>query len=231
MPDFDFPVFDPAVDYFTCCLQFELKYGMDTLGGVVKDKDKIEEIYRAMKTNSIYTQEYWYKDMCLNMRRLRRLNQLSEFTEKFNSLNAVGAADSDFAFITIGWNPQEILPDVMLRLSLSIFRLKYFRSCDMVLEKYRANGEHYHTHFLVKFVDKYPPSKIIGWIFQTKGVKKYVLGKQFIDYKGSGKKVSCADYVTYHNYVRGIKKPEKMPYVEKDRQWREECMIQHLYER
>lgn len=232
MTSFVFPPFDEKVDYPELNRHFERKYGIETLTSVIRDSDRIDEIHRHERLMWVdRNPRSHYLDWCCNLRRLRRMEELSTQIQLFNSLNAREANLADFAFITIGWNEQVITPDKMLKLSLKIFGLKYFSFVNMVLEKHRANGIHHHTHLLVKFVNKEPPSKIVGWIFQSKDIQKFVLAKNFIDYKGVGKKEPCASFDTYHNYVRGIKQEEKIPYVKLDRIWREENHIKHLYER
>lgn len=89
-----------------------------------------------------------------------------------------------YAFITVGWNEQTVTPKKMLAASQNILNLKYFSTAIMVLEKHRENGIHHHTHFLVEFTEKYHISKLLGWIFQTRGVKEICLKQNFIDYLG-----------------------------------------------
>lgn len=134
-----------------------------------------------------------------------------------------------YAMITVGWNEQTITATKMLTLSHNILKLKYFTTAYMVLEKHRENGIHHHTHYLVEFDMKYPVSKILGWIYQTKGVKEHCLNKSFIDYLGpqNGKK-PYQTYEKYFEYISGNKKEGKLKYVEDDRKWRDENKIPHL---
>lgn len=134
-----------------------------------------------------------------------------------------------WAFITVGFNEQTITPVKMANVSKKIANLKYFKECYYVLEKHRSNGIHHHTHFLVKLCKKEYPTKLIGWIFGVAGMKDVCLKKEFIDVLGpiNSKKV-YQPFDTYYNYIRGIKKEEKMPFVEMDRKWRDENKIDDL---
>lgn len=137
-----------------------------------------------------------------------------------------------FAMITIGWNEQTITPQKMLNVSQKVLSLKYFTTAKMVLEKFRQNGIHHHTHFLVEFDSEYPMSKVIGWIYQTRGVKELCLSKSFIDYLGpKNRKKFYASYQQYDNYIRGIKQESKIPYIEQDRLWRLDNSIPDLIEK
>jgi len=73
----------------------------------------------------------------------------------------------------------------------------------------------------VEFGEKYPVSKVVGWIHQNRGVKELCLNKSFIDYLGpqNGKK-PYQTYELYFNYINGIKKEAKLKYVELDKVWR-----------
>jgi len=135
-----------------------------------------------------------------------------------------------YAFITVGWNEQTVTPKNMLAASLNILNLKYFSTAQMVLEKYRENGVHHHTHFLVEFSEKYHISKLLGWIYQTKGVKAICLKQNFIDYLGpqNGKK-PYQTFEVYSGYIRGVKKEAKLKYVELDKIFRAENNIKDIY--
>lgn len=134
-----------------------------------------------------------------------------------------------YAFITVGWNEQTITPKKMLSVSTNILNLKYFKSASMVLEKHRENGIHHHTHYLVEFVEKYPMSKVIGWIYQTKGVKELCLNKSFIDYLGpQNRKKPYQTFELYSQYLIGNKKEAKLKYIRMDDLWRNENNIPHL---
>jgi len=135
-----------------------------------------------------------------------------------------------YAFITVGWNEQTVTPKNMLSASQNILNLKYFSTAQMVLEKHRENGIHHHTHFLVEFSEKFHISKLLGWIFQTRGVKAICLKQNFIDYLGpqNGKK-PYQTFEVYSGYIRGIKKEAKLKYVALDKIWRAENKIEDIY--
>lgn len=137
-----------------------------------------------------------------------------------------------WAFITVGFNEQTITTEKMAMVCRRISELKYFKTCTYVLEKHRENGIHHHTHFLVTFHDKVYKSKLIDWIYQTKGVKDVCLNKNFIDILGpiNAKKI-YQPYEKYIEYINGNKKDDKLKYCEMDRKWRNENQIAHLFEK
>jgi len=137
-----------------------------------------------------------------------------------------------YAFITVGWNEQMVTPQKMLTVSQNILALKYFKTAYMVLEKHRENGVHHHTHYLVEFEEKIPVSKILGWVYQTKGVKELCLNKNFIDYLGpQNAKKPFQSYEKYFEYINGNKKEDKLKYCLLDAEWRFAFKIEKLYQK
>ena len=135
-----------------------------------------------------------------------------------------------WAFITVGFNEQTITPEKMAEVSKRIAHLKYFKSCQYVLEKHRENGTHHHTHFLVTFNEPQYKSKLLGWIYQIKGMKDICLSKNFIDILGPcNPKKQFADYSVYEEYTFGNKKADKLKYVKLDKEWRKNNKIQDLF--
>jgi hypothetical protein len=175
---------------------------------------------------------FFYECHITNMYKFTKMTDLKDEMKMYQDLNKKSTDDFLWAFITIGWNEQTITPGKMLSASLKVQKLKYFTYCDFVLEKHRENGIHHHTHFLVKFSEKFPPSKIIGWIFNTNGVKEICRELNFIDYLGPQKpKKHYEDFKVYYDYVRGAKKAAKMPFVDQDANWRLSNEIEDLYVR
>jgi len=139
-------------------------------------------------------------------------------------------SDENWAFITVGWNEQEVTPKQMLRASENIASLKYFNSVKFVLEKHRENGIHHHTHFLVKYTEKLYTSKLVDWIFQTRGVRTICLKKNFVYIQGPlNKKNPYQPLEVYEDYIIGKKKEEKLKYVELDKKWRKSNGFLDLY--
>jgi hypothetical protein len=118
----------------------------------------------------------------------------------------------DSLFITIGFNHQTWTPNLCHNAIENLLKLTFIKEATAVFELHRENGEHPHVHFLIVTDKKYPKSRIIDRIYASKGIKDLIVGKQFIDYK-----VAEAYHV---GYVSGIKKPEKMQYVELDNNWK-----------
>ena len=166
---------------------------------------------------------------CANLAKGLKSKDLKEEMTAFKKLNSNGTQPL-YAMITVGWNEQTITPQKMLSASQNILNLKYFKTAFMVLEKYRENGIHHHTHYLVEFEEKYPVSKVLGWIYQTRGVKELCLNKNFIDYLGpqNGKK-PYQTYPDYFKYINGDKQQAKLKYCEDDKIWRAANGILDLY--
>lgn len=140
------------------------------------------------------------------------------------------STDELWAFITVGFNEQTITDKKMKDVSARISELKYFKSCYYVLEKHRENGIHHHTHFLVDLYEPQYKSKLVDWIYQTRGVRDVCLHKNFIDVKGPKFCKHLADYQSYglyYKYIHGEKKEGKMKYVELDREWRKLNNLDH----
>jgi len=169
-----------------------------------------------------------YKDDLLKSQKLDKISLA--LASDIKALKLLQNDQPLYAFITVGWNEQIVTPKTMLAASQNILNLKYFSTAIMVLEKHRENGIHHHTHFLVEFTEKFHVSKLLGWIFQTRGVKAICLKQNFIDYLGpqNGKK-PYQTYQVYHDYIHGKKKEAKLKYVEDDKIWRAENNIKDIY--
>lgn len=154
----------------------------------------------------------------------------SDVGDQIDKAMSTGNAEDNWAFITIGFNEQTVTVDKMVKVSDAVAHFRGFSNCDYVLEKHRENGIHHHTHFLVKLNQKWSPSKLAQDLFKIRGIRDIVLKKEFIDIKAPwNKKSICQPFDTYYGYVRGIKKSDKLQYVEKDEKWRNEHKIDHLF--
>lgn len=157
-----------------------------------------------------------------DLTRFKRQDRLSLFNQQV--LKGIDEKTSDpdkWFFITIGWLDTITLNE-MKQCSKKIFDLKQWDKVFAVNEKHRENGIHYHTHFLIH--TREPKSKLFQYIKQVAGIRYLIANYQdkypsAIDVKS---KSDGGSYQVYHNYVHGIKKAAKMPYVEKDRLWRSE---------
>ena len=226
-----YPSYDPVFDYSKLNLEFDLKHGIETLSTLIIDKETIIEIHKQIqesrKRNNFHRCDYL--DFCVNLKRNYVKNTLSDMLLNFNKINS-SSNQPLYAMITVGWNEQTITPQKMLNVSQNILNLKYFKTAYMVLEKHRENGIHHHTHYLVEFGEKFPVSKVVGWIFQTRGVKELCLNKNFIDYLGpqNGKK-PYQPYEAYFKYIHGDKQEKKLKYCALDKVWRKEKGILDIY--
>lgn len=124
-------------------------------------------------------------------------------------------------FVTIGFNHQtwsiQSCIDVINKIK-SFDWVKSFQGC---FELHRQNGEHPHCHMIIDTDET--KSKVLEKIWATKGIKKIVLKKSFIDYK------VCEDY--HYKYIHGDKIESKILYVNKDNLWRVQNDIPHLFEK
>jgi len=226
-----FPPYDPSVDYAKLNLEYELKYGVETLTSLIVDKEtiiSIHELQQKMRNGSGHHNSD-YLDFCCNLKRNYTKTTLSDMLLQFMKVNSSGNQPL-YAMITVGWNEQTITAQKMLNVSQRILNLKYFKTAYMVLEKHRENGIHHHTHYLVEFSEKYPVSKVVGWIYQTRGVKEHCLNKAFIDYLGpqNGKK-PYQPYEAYLKYINGDKQEKKLKYCALDKLWRKDNGILDIY--
>jgi len=118
----------------------------------------------------------------------------------------------DSLFITIGFNHQTWTPNKCHKAIENLLSLTLIKTATAVFELHRENGEHPHVHLLITTDKNYPKSRVIDRIYNCKGIKDLVVGKQFIDYK-------IAE--AYHlGYINGDKKEEKLKYVEMDNNWK-----------
>lgn len=124
-------------------------------------------------------------------------------------------------FITIGFNHQTWSIDKCVAVIEKIMSFSWILKGRAVFELHRSNGEHPHCHFLIECLE--PKSKILEKLWATKGLKKVVLSKSFIDYKEVNH--------NHSNYIMGIKQEDKMPFVEKDKEWREANNIKEYWEK
>lgn len=169
-----------------------------------------------------------YKDDLLNSQGLDVISLALSLDIK--AIRSLQNTQPMYAFITVGWNEQTVTAKNMLMASQNILNLKYFSTAYMVLEKHRENGIHHHTHYLVEFLEKFHVSKLLGWIYQTKGVKAICLKQNFIDYLGpQNDKKPYQTYQVYFGYINGNKQESKLRYVADDKKWRLENNIKDLY--
>ena len=198
--------------------------------------DILDEIYISYKNlvtsghskTALSNATYMLKQDIKEQKKIDNLSIKLQDLEK-QVTSAVETSDEHlWAFITIGFNEQTITPKKMYDVSDRISKLKYFKTCYYVLEKHRENGIHHHTHFLVQFFKKEYKSKLIDWIYQSKGLKEVCLGKNFIDIKGplNGKQ-NYQTYNMYLDYINGNKKDAKLKYVDMDKIWRKENNLDH----
>lgn len=181
----------------------------------------METVYTGPELLS-FARQYHMSDLI----RYKRQDKLSLYNQSILKKIDEKTSDPDkWYFVTLGWLDTITLCE-MKSISKKIFDLSQWEKVYAVNEKHRENGIHYHTHFLIH--TREPKSKLFQYIKQVKGIRYLIANYQdkypsSIDVKDKSHGVP---YQVYFNYVHGIKKTAKMPYVEKDRLWRNENNFQ-----
>lgn len=90
------------------------------------------------------------------------------------------------------------------------------------IENHKENGELLHCHFIIQPDDTILyGSKVKDKLWSMRICNKMIGGSNYIEYRS---------YMEVHeDYIRGNKQASKLPLVEKDRQWREDKGIPHLF--
>ena len=143
------------------------------------------------------------------------LECLRAMTDISKSLKKVMKPISHFYFVTIGFNHQTWSVAKCVTLIEKILARDWIIQAKANFELFRENGEHPHVHFYLE--SEYAKSTIVEKIFRPSYVRELVLKKNFVDCK-------IADDV-HLNYIKLIKRDEKMPYVVKDIEWRNKNKI------
>jgi len=114
-------------------------------------------------------------------------------------------------FVTIGFDHGLFQPGRALEWIRNLLAQSCFRSGTFaVLEYHRENGDHPHVH--IKVISDECKSSLIRHIWRARDRRLLITRQNFIDAK---------PYLPAHdNYLDGKKSELKMPYVEKDREWR-----------
>jgi len=172
--------------------------------------DIMAEIYSHKSCSQAYAEKCYLDDMAW-VEEKKRMNY--ELKKKLEIKTE--------HFITIGFNHQTWSITKCVAVIEKIMSFDWIVKGRAVFELYRSNGEHPHCHFLIESLE--PKSKIIEKIWATRGIKKVVLAKSFIDHKEVNH--------NHSKYIMGIKQDSKMPFVEKDREWREANNINQYWEK
>jgi len=195
---------------------------------------------------------FWYDWVVNNIKKLyRKKHQMSMKTmmATVESLNKPQDTEPIWAFITVGFDDAKIAGNVDLfhsrvrQICAAVANKSYgkdaVKSVEYVIEKHRKDeaGEtyiHHHCHFLFVFNKKVPPSDMRNKIWATAGIKEFVAATNFIQYDGPQKPRRAGEkplppFLVLFNYIRGDKTPQKLSCIEKDRFWRNEVGIEHLY--
>lgn len=231
--------YNEIIDYKDLCIQFACK--KEKTNNNLKHWEEvyknIDEIQRKNACN-MDANRFWYCWLLRDLGENKKHAKINDAIAEYESMQGIDQGPNGlWAFVTIGFNPQTITINKMKNACKKVREMSLWEYCDNVLELHRENGEHHHSHFLVKLKDKnyYYTSNIVKYIFQKMNAKyngDIILNKACIDVKGPcNKKQMHANFEVYYDYVRGKKKEKKMPYVYKDRIWRKENEIDDLYEK
>lgn len=215
------PEFDNSVNWFQVSSTWASQL-RDPWLHVREILDELDNINRINATDQ-YTANYCFHSLyCMYLNDYYKQTQTHQLIKKHVENLVHGDKHREYwAFITIGYDDStDIDYKKMVEMSNDILDMDIFLSSQVSHEKYRLDGIHHHTHMLVFFKSKQYKSKVIDWIYQKlnkKKFKKYIKGKQSIDYKDASSTTSLS---TYRKYIVGEKVGNKMECVEKDRQWR-----------
>lgn len=195
------------------------------------DPTFIDSLYRMIKVNILWYQARepidTFKQFVMGMYLKPYMQDYLKLTKQHKDLELLRKSllpsepEKNKWFITVGFNHQTWDVPSCVSVIRKICENKIFKDIRGVFELFRENGEHPHCHFLVELTDTLPKSKIIEKLWATKGIKKVVLSKTYIDVK------KAEDY--HQNYILGIKKKEKMECIEKDKIFRKKNNIPEFF--
>lgn len=144
--------------------------------------------------------------------------------ERYNEIQRILSCkteDNKTYFVTIGFNHQTWDIPHCCELIQRVVDASWVAKGQGKFELYRANGEHPHAHFILELENAMPKSKVVEKIYKLKGMKKFVLKKNFIDIKATNEQ--------HKLYITGIKQEAKMPYVKKDEEWRNRNNVPDMF--
>lgn len=237
--------YNSAVDYYDLVMSFAKEnpsYAKEVWSGnhscylehiCYMDDFTFHPSFISRKFSKDFRNNFWWKWFVSDVKQ-QAASRVAFTCAKNAILNSLDIKDS-YLFITVNFDDSSnITAKKMLDIAQKLCKLRYFVSGKYVLEKFREQeGIHHHIHFLVKTSTREKVSDICKAIYKPKYVKDYVKGIQFIDiknpYAANASKRAQA-YDVYDKYVSGDKQSSKLPYVAKDRKWRDENFIEHLYE-
>lgn len=175
----------------------------DIMVQLYKQKFITNEIAQRMMLSDMQ----WYNTCNLQLQKLTRS------VTKANPMQPL--------FVTIGFNHQTWSIPSCVKVIQTIIKFDWISSVCAVFEYHRENGLHPHCHMLIHLSEPLAKCKVLEKIWAAAGIKKVVLQKSFIDYK------IAEEY--HYKYILGEKKELKMPFVEKDIQWRKQNNINDYF--
>lgn len=113
-------------------------------------------------------------------------------------------------FVTINFDHETWEIKYCVKVIKSILAMEWVLNAKANFELHTEKGDHPHFHILL--LTKEPKSNICYKLYRPLYVKKVVKAKNFIDVKIAEER--------HHKYINLDKKPEKLPFVEKDKEWR-----------
>lgn len=129
--------------------------------------------------------------------------------------------NNDYLFITIGFNHQTFNVPLFKKWIEKFIQLSWIDTFKGKFELYRENGEHPHIHMIIKTDKIYSKSQLIQKIWKSSKIKEIVLKESFIDYK------ICEP--RHFQYIDGNKTDSKLPFVQKDIEFRKNNNIPEFY--
>lgn len=159
---------------------------------------------------------YAYSQLCMDIRSSKKSSTVIENLEK--TLSMEGITPTNKFFITIGFNHQTFNALTAVTAVKRLLQKDFVLEGEGVFEYFRENGEHPHFHMILT-VPKMRNGMVVTKIFQSAGMSRIVLSRNFIDVK---------EFQPYHQkYLDGDKIEEKLEYCKKDFDWRIKNNIPH----
>lgn len=182
-------------------------------------------------TNRLFWAKLWYEEDCKYDQGKTDLQlEVAEDIRQFSRIVREDIEPRQWSFITLRYIQENFrlstFADVIEKLKAYtlqgaplIDRMHYTHECNTV------NGISYHSHILVE--SRHPPSKIRECLGKTfMGRRNRIISMEnMIDVKNSKSRNGPIPYQSAKNYIQGIKREEKMQYVELDKIWRAENNI------
>ena len=128
----------------------------------------------------------------------------------------MGTSGDKVYFLTVNYPDKHTNFGWMEELAQNIKAKEFVKRIEWIHEYYTSEGHHPHTHFVLTLHKKLAPSKLAQYVYETKGIKKYCEGMNFVQVE----KDTSRSWTDRASYIHGDKKDSKTGYVTQDMTWR-----------